>query len=87
MVAVQFTVYFLALDCSGYWVHRWCHEVPVLWPLHKPHHTAETLTPWTLFRQHPIELFFLNTIPSFFAGVALGVLLYDTGTAVNPGTV
>ncbi|MBY4798851.1 sterol desaturase family protein [Burkholderia cepacia] len=87
MVAVQFAIYFLALDFSGYWVHRWCHEVPVLWPLHKPHHTAETLTPWTLFRQHPVEFFFLNTIPSFFAGVMLGLLLYATGTAVNPGTV
>ncbi|CAG2335397.1 MULTISPECIES: sterol desaturase family protein [Burkholderia] len=87
MVAVQFIVYFLTLDFAGYWVHRWCHEVAVLWPLHKPHHTAETLTPWTLFRQHPVEFFFLNTIPSFFAGVMLGLLLYATGTAVNPGTV
>lgn len=87
IVSIQFIVYFLSLDFSGYWVHRWCHENPFLWHLHKPHHTAETLTPWTLFRQHPIEFFFLNTIPSLFAGLATGVALYASGTTIHPGTV
>lgn len=87
IVVVQFLVYFLSLDFAGYWVHRWCHENPFLWNLHKPHHTAETLTPWTLFRQHPIEFFFLNTIPSLFAGAVMGLALYASGTTVHPGTV
>lgn len=87
VVAVQFTIYFLSLDFAGYWVHRFCHENPFMWNLHKPHHTAETLTPWTLFRQHPIEFFFLNTIPSLFAGLVTGLALYATGTTIHPGTV
>ncbi|BAV64455.1 sterol desaturase family protein [Sphingobium cloacae] len=87
MVAIQFIVYFLSVDFAGYWVHRWCHTVPFLWNLHKPHHTAETLTPWTLFRQHPIEFLILNAIPAMFGGVVTGLVLYATGTTMHPGTV
>ena len=87
VVAIQYVTYFLSLDFAGYWIHYWCHMVPMLWNFHKPHHTAETLTPWTLFRQHPIEFFFLNTVPALFAGLMLGLVLYGTGTKIHAGTV
>jgi len=87
LVAIQFLVYFLSEDFAGYWVHRWCHTNPLLWHLHKPHHTAETLTPWTLFRQHPIEFLGLNVIPAVFGGAFTGLVLYATGTTIHPGTV
>jgi len=87
IVLLQFSVFFLATDFAGYWVHYWCHTNPFLWTLHKPHHTAETLTPWTLYRQHPIEFFLLNAIPPVFGGLVTGVLLYGMGTAVLPGTM
>ena len=87
IVAVQFLVFFLATDFMGYWVHYWCHTNPFLWTLHKPHHTAETLTPWTLYRQHPIEFFIVNAVPAVFGGLVTGVALYATGTALHPGTM
>lgn len=87
IVLVQFSVFFLATDFAGYWVHYWCHINPFLWTLHKPHHTAETLTPWTLYRQHPIEFFVLNAIPPVFGGIITGLALYGTGTAIHPGTM
>ncbi len=87
LVTIQFLVYFLSEDFVGYWVHRWCHTNAFLWHLHKPHHTAETLTPWTLFRQHPIEFFGLNVIPAVCGGAFTGVVLYATGTTIHPGTV
>ncbi|QKR99587.1 sterol desaturase family protein [Sphingomonas sp. CL5.1] len=87
IVLLQFSVFFLATDFAGYWVHYWCHTNPFLWTLHKPHHTAETLTPWTLYRQHPIEFFVLNAIPAVFGGAVTGIALYATGTAMHPGTV
>lgn len=86
-VLIQFGVFFLATDFAGYWVHYWCHTNTFLWTLHKPHHTAETLTPWTLYRQHPIEFFVLNAIPSVFGGLVTGAALYATGTAIHPGTM
>ncbi len=87
LVSVQFLVYFLSVDFVGYWVHRWCHTNAHLWHLHKPHHTAETLTPWTLFRQHPIEFFGLNIIPAVIGGAFTGAVLYATGSQVHPGMV
>lgn len=87
LVTVQFLVYFLSVDFVGYWVHRWCHTHPLLWHLHKPHHTAETLTPWTLFRQHPIEVFGLNVIPALVGGAFTGLVLYATGSQIHAGTL
>ncbi|XDF37076.1 sterol desaturase family protein [Paracidovorax avenae] len=86
LVSVQFLAYFLSVDFVGYWVHRWCHTNPLLWHLHKPHHTAETLTPWTLFRQHPVEFFGLNIIPAVVGGAFTGLVLHATGTTILPGT-
>ena len=87
IVSVQFLVFFLSVDFVGYWVHRWCHTNALLWHLHKPHHTAETLTPWTLFRQHPIEFFGLNIIPAICGGAFTGLVLYATGSQIHPGMV
>jgi len=28
------------------------HQVPVLWAIHKVHHSAEVLTPLTRYREH-----------------------------------
>ena len=54
---------FLAFEL-GYYVDHWLsHHVPALWALHRPHHTAQTLTPMTNFRVHPLEsLIFLNIV-------------------------
>ncbi len=87
IVAIQFTVYFLSLDFAGYWVHYWCHTVPWMWNLHKSHHTAETLTPWTNFRQHPIEFFILNKLPTLFAGLMTGIAIHALGTPIEPATM
>lgn len=87
LAAAQFLVYFMSVDFVGYWVHRRCHTNAHLWHLHKPHHTAETLTPWTLFRQHPIEFFGLNIIPAVVGGAFTGVVLYVTGSQVEPENV
>ena len=54
---------FLAFE-AGYYLDHWLsHHVPALWALHKPHHAAQTLTPITNFRVHPLEsLKFLNIV-------------------------
>ena len=46
---------FLLDDATRYLVHRLLHRVPVLWAFHSVHHTAETLTPLTVYRTHPVE--------------------------------
>jgi sterol desaturase/sphingolipid hydroxylase (fatty acid hydroxylase superfamily) len=46
---------FLAYE-FGYWLdHYLKHRVPALWELHKVHHSANVLTPLTVFRIHPLD--------------------------------
>ena len=55
MVAILFTAFFFILDdFSRFFVHRLMHRVPFLWAFHQVHHSAETMTPFTIFRTHPI---------------------------------
>lgn len=46
---------FLADDATRFAVHRWMHRAPWLWAFHRVHHSAEALTPFTLYRTHPVE--------------------------------
>ena len=55
-VALLFTAtHFILDDATKYLVHRALHRWPVLWAFHKVHHSAETMTPLTVYRTHPVE--------------------------------
>lgn len=78
-VALLFTLtQFLVDDASKYILHRWLHRWPVLWAFHKVHHSAETLTPFTVFRTHPVEgvLFALRSALSQAVCVAAFVFFF-----------
>lgn len=45
----------LMMDLGIYWGHRIQHAVPWLWEFHKMHHSAEVLTPITVYRMHPMD--------------------------------
>ncbi len=64
VVAIFTLCYFLADDFSRFFVH-WCmHKSPFLWAFHQVHHSATVLTPFTVFRTHPVEglLFFFRSL-------------------------
>lgn len=63
----------LAIDGGLFLSHYLHHRIPVLWEFHKVHHSAEVLTPITVFRIHPIELC-LNT-------TAIGILVGSVAAA------
>ncbi|MEM7000844.1 MAG: sterol desaturase family protein [Pseudomonadota bacterium] len=46
--------YTMAADLSVYLVHRFHHRSDLLWPWHALHHSAQVMTPVTLFRKHPV---------------------------------
>lgn len=87
-VVVLFTVtLFLADDFSKYLAHRWMHRFPLLWALHKVHHSATTLTPVTVYRVHPLEGV-LHTLRGVVAqGSVIPVFYYLFGDAVSLYTV
>lgn len=65
----------LANDFSTYWIHRVHHEHPTLWPFHAVHHSAEVMTPITVYRKHPIYDIFAALVKGLIVGTAQGVLL------------
>ena len=88
MVAILFTTFFFIFDdFSRFFVHRLMHKIPFLWAFHQVHHSAETMTPFTIFRTHPVEgiVFILRT--SIVQGVVISVFIFLFGTKVDLVTV
>jgi len=42
-------------DAYFYWTHRWMHELRILRPAHRLHHTFHNPTSWSAFSFHPGE--------------------------------
>jgi sterol desaturase/sphingolipid hydroxylase (fatty acid hydroxylase superfamily) len=67
---------FLAYE-FGYWFdHYLKHRIPALWELHKTHHTAEVLTPVTVFRVHPLDTLIFTNIQAIVVGATAGLSSY-----------
>ncbi|MBP9707652.1 MAG: sterol desaturase family protein [Oligoflexales bacterium] len=47
---------FISEDFGRFVFHRFQHTIPFLWRFHQVHHSAEVLTPLTLYRTHPLEV-------------------------------
>jgi len=74
--AVMTGLLFLAYE-FGYWLdHYLKHRIPALWELHKTHHTAEVLTPVTVFRVHPLDTLIFANIQAIVVGAVAGLSSY-----------
>lgn len=65
----------IASDFAVYWVHRVHHEHPTLWPFHAVHHSAEVMTPVTVYRKHPIYDLISSAVKGALLGLTQGLLL------------
>jgi len=86
-VSVLFTTcLFVVDDASRYYLHRLMHRWPALWAFHRVHHTAESLTPFTVFRTHPVEGVLFGLRSALVQGFLIGVfvfLFYDRVTLLS----
>jgi len=46
----------IVLDCAIYWQHRLVHKIPLLWRLHRVHHSDIGFDVTTAVRFHPFEI-------------------------------
>lgn len=46
----------VALDLGIYWQHRFAHSIPIMWQVHKMHHTDTEYDVTTGSRFHPVEI-------------------------------
>lgn len=74
----------LVSDLATYWMHRLHHHIRLLWQVHAVHHSAEVLTPFTAYRQHPLTLITTVLPGSVLVGLAQGLLIgtLDPGAAM-----
>lgn len=85
----------LLLDLVIYWQHVMFHKVPILWRLHRMHHTDVDFDVTTGIRFHPIEIALSMLIKFAFVAIlgapALAVLIFEVllnGTSMfNHGNV
>ena len=66
----------LAIDGGLFLAHYMQHKIPLLWEFHKTHHSAETLTPITVFRMHPVDILLNSVLAVFLAGAVAGLFGY-----------
>ena len=78
---------FLMDDVTKYLVHRALHRWPVLWVFHRVHHSAETLTPLTVYRTHPVEAVIFSLRGILVHAVVIGGFLYFFGSRVELVTI
>lgn len=87
-IGIAFTfVLFLLDDFTKYVVHRALHRWPVLWCFHKVHHTAEVLTPFTVYRAHPVEAIIFSVRGVLVQAVTVAGFLYFFGDRTELVTV
>ena len=87
VVALFSAVMFVLDDFTKYLVHRWMHKWPLLWAIHKTHHSATTLTPVTVYRIHPLEGVLYALRSAFAQGVAISTFIYLFGDQVDLYTI
>lgn len=82
-------VLWLPSDFANYWMHRLYHRWSAIWPLHAVHHSAEVLTPFTTYRQHPLAIvlsvLFQSALIGCIQGLMVGVIAPDTAVATIAG--
>ncbi len=77
----------LVMDAGIFAAHYLQHKVPVLWEFHKVHHSAEVLTPITVYRMHPVDDLLSGTFVGALTGALHGVFALVCADGVGAITV
>lgn len=78
---------FVADDAARYGLHWLEHRVPILWELHKVHHSAEVLNFLTAERHHPLSIIYFQSGIVLVAATVNGAFLWMYGSAATPKTL
>ena len=81
------TCFFLLDDFARFALHYALHKVPLLWEFHKFHHSAETLTPLTVTRAHPVEGVLFTLRSALVQGTTIAIFLFLFGQQLNLVTI
>ena len=77
---------FVVRDFAAFVWHFTAHKTPLLWPFHKLHHSAEVLTPITLYREHPVYHSLNVLLKAVTMGPTIGLIGYLCVGRIDPLT-
>lgn len=77
----------VAIDLALFIAHFLQHRSAFLWQFHKIHHSAEALTPLTVYRMHPVDDLLALGMSSMFAGITNGIFVHLAGHEIAITTV
>jgi sterol desaturase/sphingolipid hydroxylase (fatty acid hydroxylase superfamily) len=83
IIAIFTLLLFLVDDFTRFFLHYLLHKIPFLWEFHKVHHSATVLTPFTIYRSHPIENYLYACRMALTQGVVVGVCYYYFGPTLK----
>ena len=86
-VTIMTLTMFMAHELAYWIVHYLSHRVPLLWEFHKVHHSAETLSPLTNARVHPVDTLFYYNVTALVMGLAGGIAQFALGHPVQPYSI
>ena len=77
LTLVLFTASMLVVyDLSYYLYHALQHRIPILWELHKVHHSAEVMIGTTKDRVHPLDEIMNKLWDGLFSGLVYGIWMF-----------
>lgn len=77
----------LVADFGFFFAHYLMHRIPVLWFFHQIHHSAEVLTPFTVYRTHPVEDLINGLVAGVLGGVGVSVYAAATDNVIDLPTL
>lgn len=83
IIAIFTLLLFLADDFTRFYLHYLLHKIPALWEFHKVHHSALVLTPFTIYRSHPVESLLYAFRMALTQGSVVGVCYYFFGPTLK----
>ena len=86
IVAVQILGFWLGQGIGQYSGHLALHRVPVLWAVHRAHHSAESANLFAFLRSHPLEHFINGSTRVAGTAGGMAIALYLTGGKILPQT-
>lgn len=64
-IFIQLIILSIFIEFFIYWLHRALHKIPLLWSLHKIHHSSDTLNAFSSFRSHFLEVIIFGVFSVF----------------------
>jgi sterol desaturase/sphingolipid hydroxylase (fatty acid hydroxylase superfamily) len=83
-IVVVTVVLALVADFATFLGHFLCHRVRWLWEFHKVHHSAQVLTPISVFRIHPVDDLFTFILSGILVGTADAGIRFFLTPQVTP---